>query len=578
MRAFLDKFIQRTGNWGIALLIAIGSFAYGVSEKGWDYKFINADGKGYYAYLPAYFIYQDLQFNFFDNYEKKYYAPGQYTDFRIKFSEGYVDRYYIGTSVLMLPFFLIAHALTVITGGEADGYSIIYQYMILVSACFYLFWALFFIYKTLTTKYDSTAALLSCFAVGLATPVLFFSTLNPDYSHIYSFFLVSLLIYLFNALFELFSRRRLYLISFLFGLLVIVRPSNGIFILSLPFIAGNWQNLNNFFNSLWKNVQAVIISVLIFFGVVFYQLLIYYFQTGHFLVYSYAEAGFSFLDPHFWDVLFNYTSGLFVYSPILLIALLGFVYYFRKSFFLGGSLLLFLVLVTYVISSWECWWYGDTVWMRPFVDFMAFFAFLMAGAVSLVKSKFRMYLIPLIALFIIHNFIQINQFKNYIFHWGGMDKKKYWKVFLRTDPIYSGFIWTPITPVLDDSTGYTHVTEFPGDASGELGKNQSLKPFAFKNSFTTDSLRIILSLGIFPESDKLKNNNLHVTCRRKLNPDTDGFDFDINMRNLDPEKWNVIRKRINLKLKSADEEFVITIANYGKYTFRIKNLKVLQKP
>jgi hypothetical protein len=66
--------------------------------------------------------------------------------------------------------------------------------------------------------------------------------------------------------------------------------------------------------------------------------------------------------------------------------------------------------------------------------------------------------------------------------------------------------------------------------------------------------------------------------RRKLTPDTDGFDFDINMRNLNPHQWNEVRKRVNLKLKSTDEEFVITIANYGKYTFRIKNLKVLQKP
>jgi hypothetical protein len=201
----------------------------------------------------------------------------------------------------------------------------------------------------------------------------------------------------------------------------------------------------------------------------------------------------------------------------------------------------------------------------------------MAGAASLVKSRFRLYLIPVIALFTIHNFIQINQFKNYIFYWGGMDKEKYWKVFLRTDPVYYGYLWTPITPILDNSTGYTYVTEFIDDASEELGKSLSLKPFAFRNNSTADSLRIVLSLDIFPEGDRLKNNKLHVMIRRKLTPDTDGFDFDINMRNLDPQQWNEVRKRINLKIKSTDEEFVITIANYGKYTFQIKNLKVLQK-
>ena len=37
---------------------------------------IASDGKGYYAYLPAIFIYHDLGFNFIDEYEEKYF-PGQ---------------------------------------------------------------------------------------------------------------------------------------------------------------------------------------------------------------------------------------------------------------------------------------------------------------------------------------------------------------------------------------------------------------------------------------------------------------------------------------------------------------------
>ena len=37
-------------------------------EQSWD-RVINSDGKGYYAYLPAIFIYHDLQFKFVEQYE-----------------------------------------------------------------------------------------------------------------------------------------------------------------------------------------------------------------------------------------------------------------------------------------------------------------------------------------------------------------------------------------------------------------------------------------------------------------------------------------------------------------------------
>lgn len=44
---------------------------------------IESDGKGYYAYLPAIFIYNDLNFGFFDKIEKeKYYDEFRYYDYR----------------------------------------------------------------------------------------------------------------------------------------------------------------------------------------------------------------------------------------------------------------------------------------------------------------------------------------------------------------------------------------------------------------------------------------------------------------------------------------------------------------
>jgi len=51
----------------------------------WD-RSINSDGKGYYAYLPAFFIYHDFTYKFIASYEEKYYPADRsvFKEFRIQ--------------------------------------------------------------------------------------------------------------------------------------------------------------------------------------------------------------------------------------------------------------------------------------------------------------------------------------------------------------------------------------------------------------------------------------------------------------------------------------------------------------
>lgn len=53
----------------------------------------------------------------------------------------------------------------------------------------------------------------------------------------------------------------------------------------------------------------------------------------------------------------------------------------------------------------------------------------------------KIVIVALASITIPINFIQTYQYKNYILHWEGMNKKKYWKVFLKTDEKYEGIIW-----------------------------------------------------------------------------------------------------------------------------------------
>jgi hypothetical protein len=56
----------------IMLIMTIVSSNLNWGKNYWK-EIIKSDGKGYYAYLPAIFIYHDLNFGFFDKIEKNEY-------------------------------------------------------------------------------------------------------------------------------------------------------------------------------------------------------------------------------------------------------------------------------------------------------------------------------------------------------------------------------------------------------------------------------------------------------------------------------------------------------------------------
>ena len=150
----------------------------------------------------------------------------------------------------------------------------------------------------------------------------------------------------------------------------------------------------------------------------------------------------NFLKPEIYKVLFSYRKGLFVYTPILLLSLTSlFWLLFKRKYYELITSALFLVIITYVISSWSTWDYGGCFGLRAFVDYYSFyfilFAIMFDKMVLWAKSLF---LVP--AIFLVYlNLVQTFQYKEFILHWLNMDKKMYWTVFLKTDERYKGLLW-----------------------------------------------------------------------------------------------------------------------------------------
>ena len=111
---------------------------------------IRADGRGYYEYLPALFIYNDLSFSYRDTLkvDEKFIFPMDniFVDYQGK----KIDKYFLGLSVLWSPFFILVHTYGKISlNYAANRFSLPYQKAILIASLFYLWLGLYYLKRIL---------------------------------------------------------------------------------------------------------------------------------------------------------------------------------------------------------------------------------------------------------------------------------------------------------------------------------------------------------------------------------------------------------------------------------------------
>jgi hypothetical protein len=123
------------------------------------------------------------------------------------------------------------------------------------------------------------------------------------------------------------------------------------------------------------------------------------------------------------------------------------------------------LFLTYVLSSWWSWYYGSSYGLRAYIDYYAIFFIPFALFLDKLRFGAKLFIVALAFLAVPINIIQTYQYKKYILHWVGMNKEKYWKVFLKTDKKYEGILWkknfnqTQYTLEKEMSIGNVNVTK-----------------------------------------------------------------------------------------------------------------------
>jgi len=387
----------------IALLVVFTAFAAVLScayihSKQLNGPPIRSDGFGYYAYLPAVFIDHNLGLaSALNN------IPAGVSSYELginplKDTGRYFDKYAVGTAVMQSPFFLAAHVFAGLFGQPQTGYSRFYQVANSLSAIAYLCIGMFFLYRALRANHSSVIALATVALTVFATNVFHYATYDASFSHIYQFALTSILIYLLiggQSINGQLPWKWTVSVGLITGLITLTRLTNApIALLPAVFFLGRLRESGDIKSFFFDASLAACCALLILFP----QLMYWKHMTGHWFVNAYAMVGedakFYWSHPALVDYLFSIRKGALFWSPLLILALVGFPSLTRRQPMLGWTAAIVLMLHIYICSSWYYWSFGGSFGSRPMVDVMPLFALPLAMTVDRLAKR---YTVPMLA-------------------------------------------------------------------------------------------------------------------------------------------------------------------------------------
>ncbi|MES2566904.1 MAG: hypothetical protein V4565_08555 [Bacteroidota bacterium] len=398
---------------------------------------IKWDVTGYYSYLPATFIDKDVTLSFISPENKSFYSGTRYA-YSDDLNGNHLLKYPMGMSVLYAPFFLKAHVLTPLLGYPQDGFSDIYEMFIEFSGLFYLLFGLWYLRKLLLCFYSEKVVALTLTFVFFGTNLLYYATVEPAMSHAYTFSLFSIFLYFSYGFYQKVSWNNTIIMAVCFGLIILVRPLNVLFILVfILFGITSLKDLKQRISFFSNHIKYLLTFLFIVFLIILPQFLYYKHVTGNYFVFSYGDEKFYFNQFHLFDFLFGFRKGWLVYTPIMAFAIYGIwcmTNQIRKFRFV---IVLLLLVYVYLLSSWWCWWYGGSFSQRAMIDLYPLLSLTLAALLFQMSDfnklkKGTIYAALFFCLFL--NIFQTVQYKYNIIDYDGMTAKEYFKVFGSIDP------------------------------------------------------------------------------------------------------------------------------------------------
>ena len=323
---------------------------------------IKSDGSLYYEYFTRLFITCNL-------------------------SESGLIKYPVGTTLLQLPFLIVAYAISSAFGIDLKGgTNALFQYAVFAAALFWCLFAFILIYRFLRKKYLTSASILCCFCLFYGTMLPVYITEKASFSHAYGFFTCTAF-WVYLSYYEENRKKKSILsalvldllLGALLGFCAIIRNTNVIIGAAYVFYCvDSFQALRKRIKTLVSTCLILqVIGFLVIYGI---QMIFWKKMTNSWILYSYVGEAFSNLTkPKILSVLFSDSKGLFIFCPILMIAVISMICFREENKEYRVAQWIIFFGVTYIISAWWCWWLGTAYGERVFCDVLCIFALPLAA-------------------------------------------------------------------------------------------------------------------------------------------------------------------------------------------------------
>ncbi len=402
---------------------------------------ISWDVLGYYLYLPATFVHHDpllKDITWLEQVNAERNLTG--TLYQLTWNKKGEPMYFflMGQAILYLPFFLCGHLYAGLFGFTTDGFSMPYQYSMVIGGIIFTLIGLFYLRKILLKYFNEWITSIVLIIIVFGTNVIHHLTTKDLETVNVLFMLTALIVWNTIQWHENYKPKHIIAIGILFTLIGLVKPSE-VFVILIP-ILWNVTSIKSFKDKialLFEHRKPILIAIGLGFLIALPQMIYWFIKTGRPIFDSYNNpgVGLDFTSPHTLDVLFSYRKGWLIYTPVMIFSLIGFYFLFKQNKKIFYASLFYFLISFYILSSWTEWWYGAAYSCRPVIAEFPILAITLASFLTFISRQNRIIKIltfPVIAFFIFLNQFQWWQFKNYIIDPYRTTKEYFWATFLKT--------------------------------------------------------------------------------------------------------------------------------------------------
>jgi len=355
---------------------------------------MDGDGQNYYIYLRSAVFDGDLDLR--NDYEMFPRDDPLIAHICINAKGPAPNVFSVGPAVIWSPFFLVARLISLAMppdyGGNVNkGKGEPYYTAVCLASIIASFIGIIATFRFVDRRLGLGPALLGTLAIWLAGSAIYYQVFEPFMSHALSVFAVSLFVAKAASIRQFQSRSDWVMLGVLAGLMSLVRWQNIIFaIIPAVLIVFAWLLPESDRKGSRPPIAGIAISTVAAFVAFLPQMIAWKIIYGKFLTIPQTGGFIDLSYPHIIEVLSSTRGGLFLWTPITLIAVIGLLLATFRRDRLAIAMLPVFLLQVYLNASIMDWWAGEAFGARRFIGLFPILSYGLASLVASTKTSINL--------------------------------------------------------------------------------------------------------------------------------------------------------------------------------------------